>query len=174
MNVSMIVAMSENRVIGSNNAMPWYLPEDLKKFRELTTGHAILMGRKTFESLPKVLPGREHYVVTGNSDYKETNERASGSEHVFTAPDPVAALDLIADRITTSGDIPDEVFVIGGGELFEQLLPYTERVYVTLIRKEMSGDTFFPELSLEDWVQTSSEEFDGFDFLIYDRSTSIC
>ena len=174
MNVSIVVAMAPNRVIGAKNSMPWYLPEDLKKFRELTTDHAILMGRKTFESLPKVLPNREHYVVTRDPDYKRTNERASESKHVFTAPDPVAALDLISDRIELSGDIPDEVFVIGGGEIFSQLLPYAGRIYVTLIKKEIEGDTFFPEIGEDEWEQISVQEFDGFDFMIYERAATIC
>lgn len=172
--VSMILAMASNRVIGSKNALPWYLPEDLKKFRELTTGHAILMGRKTFESLPKVLPGREHYVVTRKSDYKITNERAAESEHVFTAPDPVSALDLISERIELDGDIPDEVFVIGGGELFTQLLPYTDRIYLTLIKKEIEGDTYFPEIDPADWEETTSQDFDEYSFITLERVNSIC
>ena len=174
MNVSIIVAMALNRVIGSGNSMPWYLPEDLKKFRELTTGHAILMGRKTYESLPKVLPNREHYVVTRDPDYKSTNERASSNSHVFTALDPAAALGFISDRIELEGDIPEEVFVIGGGELFSQLLPYADKIYMTLIRKDIDGDTFFPQIDDNEWVQTSGEDFDGYSFLVFERISSTC
>jgi dihydrofolate reductase len=171
--ISMVVAMSENRVIGASNSLPWYLPEDLKKFRELTTGHAMIMGRKTFESLPKVLPGREHYVITRSENYKEENKRASESNHVFVIPDPVSAVNLVRERIAYEHDIPEEIFVIGGGEIFSQLLSYASKLYVTLLKKPIEGDTYFPEIQREDWKETGRSIFDNFDFIEYTRiSTS--
>lgn len=169
MMVSMVVAMAQNRVIGAKNSLPWYLPEDLKKFRELTTSHAILMGRKTFDSLPKVLPNREHYIVTRSADYKEQNPRTKENVHVFTVSDPVSALDMLQERIDFKGDIPEEVFVIGGGELFAQLLPYAVKLYVTLVKKDIDGDTFFPEIDPCDWTETERTVFDEFDFVVYER-----
>jgi dihydrofolate reductase len=167
--VSMVVAMAQNRVIGAKNSLPWYLPDDLRKFRELTTGHAILMGRKTFDSLPKVLPNREHYIVTRSADFKEQNPKTQGNEHVFTVSDPVSALDILQERIEFKKDIPEEVFVIGGGELFAQLLPYSVKLYVTLVKKEIEGDTFFPEIEPCDWIETERTVFDEFDFVVFER-----
>jgi dihydrofolate reductase len=167
--VSMIVAVAQNRVIGSRNALPWHLPEDLKKFRELTTGHAILMGRKTFDSLPKVLPDREHYVVTRSVDFNVQNPKARGNEHVVAVADPVSALDLLQERIEFRKDIPQEIFIIGGGELYAQLMPYACKLYVTLVKQEIDGDTFFPEIDPCDWTETERTVFDGFDFIVYER-----
>jgi len=170
--ISMVVAMSVNRIIGASNSLPWYLPEDLKNFRELTTGHAMIMGRKTFESLPKVLPGREHYVITRSEDYKEKNMRARESAHVFVISDPVSAIDLIGKRVDDERDIPEEVFVIGGGEIFSQLLPYTSKLYVTLLKKSIEGDTYFPEIKSEDWEETGRSIFNEFDFIEYTRRST--
>lgn len=167
--VSMIVAMTQSRVIGANNALPWHLPEELKRFRALTSGHAILMGRKTFVSLPKVLPDRDHYVITRSPDFKEQDPKARGSEHVFTAPDPVAALAMLRERIEQRGDIPEEVFVIGGGEIFAQLMPYAFRLYVSVVKQDVEGDTFFPAIDPREWAEAERTPFEAFDSIVYER-----
>ncbi len=169
MKISMIVAMTPDRVIGTKNALPWYLPEDLKKFRELTTGHPILMGRKTFESLPRVLPNRDHYVVTRNADYKNASEAARGSDRVFVAATPEEALEKIRARQAADSAVPDEIFVIGGGEIFRQMLPSADRLYVTLVKETIAGDTYFPPIPPEQWKETDRTIFDRFDFIVYDR-----
>ena len=115
MKLSITVAMTLNRVIGTKNSLPWYLPEDLKKVKSLTTGHILIMGRRTFESLPHVLPNRDHYVVTRNSDYKNTNSMARESEHVFIAGTPAEALEMVQTRLQEDASIPEEVFIFGGG-----------------------------------------------------------
>ncbi len=168
--VSMVVAMTRNRVIGTRSALPWYLPEDLRRFKSLTDGHAIVMGRRTFDGLPRVLPGREHYVVTRSEHFMEENPKALGNSHVFAAPDPVSALAMTEERLELRGDIPEEVFVIGGGEIFLQLLPYASRLYVTLVKRDVEGDTYFPVIEPDEWTVTSCEEHDGFDFLVYERN----
>ncbi|MHB1483557.1 MAG: dihydrofolate reductase [Saccharofermentanales bacterium] len=165
MKISMIVAMARNRVIGGKNRLPWYLPEDLKKFRILTTGHIIIMGRKTFEGLPKVLPGRDHYVITRSPDYKTVNPMARDSEQVFVAGTPDEALQIIRERLSD-----DEVFVIGGGEIFRQMLPLADRIYMTEIKDDAEGDVFFPETDPAHWKEVSREVHDTFDFVVYDRT----
>ncbi len=169
MKLSVTVAMTLNRVIGTKNSLPWYLPEDLKKVKSLTTGHILIMGRRTFESLPHVLPNRDHYVVTRNSDYKNSNAMARESLHVFIAGTPDEALEMVRKRLRDDPSIPEEVFIFGGGELFEEMLPLTDRIYVTLVKDEIEGDTFFPVIEPAQWKQTDRQGFDKFDFVVYER-----
>lgn len=134
--VSAIAAMSRNGVIGKNNQLLWHIPADMKRFKELTVGHTVIMGRKTWESIPKKfrpLPDRKNIVITREKDY-----RADGAVVVSS---PEEALELVA---TTN---EREVFVIGGQQIYEALLPYTSRLYLTLIDKDFEGDTFFPDYS---------------------------
>lgn len=132
--VSQIVAMSENRVIGKNGALPWRIPADLKFFKEKTTGHAIVMGRRTFESIGRALPNRLNIVVTRSVDFS-----APG---IVVAPSIEAALKIAVERSTEWGD---EVFVIGGGEIYKQSLACADRIYLTKVRATIEGDTYFPE-----------------------------
>ncbi len=126
----MIVAMAKNRVIGKNGQLPWHLPSDLKRFKDLTMGHTLLMGRKTFESIGKALPGRRTIVVSRNPDY-----RMDGCE---TAADIDSAMRLVRST--------DELFICGGAEIYRQTLPLVERIYLTELESAMEGDTFFPQL----------------------------
>lgn len=169
MKISLVFAMAHNRVIGDNNRLPWYLPEDLRKVKELTTGHILLMGRKTFESLPKVLPGRDHYVITHSEDYKNTNPMAQGSDHVFVAGSPQEALGMIRERLILDKNLSDEIFVFGGSEVFLQMLPLSNRMYITEIKEDKEGDVFFPEIDAAQWKEVSRQVFDKFDFAVYDR-----
>lgn len=169
MRLSIIVAMARNRVIGVGNTLPWHLPEDLKKVKALTTGHILVMGRRTFESLPHVLPNRDHYVVTHHSDYKKMNAMAQGSGHVFIAGTPAEALEMVRKRLHDDPSIPEEVFIFGGGELFQEMLPLTERIYMTLVKEEIEGDTFFPVIEPIQWKETNRQDFERFDFVVYDR-----
>ncbi|MEI3610743.1 dihydrofolate reductase [Pseudogracilibacillus sp. SO30301A] len=142
--ISFIVAMDRNHVIGFNNQMPWHLPNDLKFFKETTTGHTIVMGRKTFESIGRVLPNRKHIVLTtSNNDF----------------PDEVEVVQDIESIIQLSkANNDEELFVIGGGNIFKQLLPYADNLYVTLINETFEGDIFFPEISMEEWEEVSKEK----------------
>ncbi len=141
MKVSMIVAVSANNVIGANAGLPWRLQEDLRRFKEITMGKPMIMGRLTFESIGKALPGRCSIVITRQVDYQR-----EGLE-VVTTPD--AALEL-------AGDV-DEVMIIGGGEVYEQFLPMTDRIYLTRVHAEFDGDTLFPEINEDEWRIVSSE-----------------
>lgn len=125
----MIAAMANNRVIGLNNTMPWHLPGDLQHFKKVTTGKPVIMGRKTFESIGRPLPGRRNIIITRNSQYQ-----ATGIEIVTT---PEAALNLVADV--------EEVMIIGGGNIYQQFLESAQRLYLTFIDLDVEGDTQFPD-----------------------------
>lgn len=140
--IAMIVAYAKNRVIGQNNTLPWHLPEDLKRFRALTTGHHIIMGRKTYESLGKLLPGRTTVIVTRNPDYKVAG--------ALIASSVAAAISLC------QGD--DEPFIIGGAELYADGLNHANKLYVTQIYLTVEGDAFFPVIDKDLWKITSHTE----------------
>jgi dihydrofolate reductase len=138
----MIAAMANNRVIGLDNKMPWHLPADLQHFKKVTTGKPVIMGRKTFESIGRPLPGRRNIIITRNSEYQ-----AVGIETVTT---PEAALELVFDV--------EEVMIIGGGNIYQQFLERTERLYLTFIDLDVEGDTQFPDYQeIADWEVKSEE-----------------
>lgn len=139
--ISLIAAVAQNGVIGKNGGLPWHLPEDLKYFKKLTMGHWIVMGRKTFASIGKPLPGRKNIVLTRDRDF-----RAQGVE-VFHN------LEHLLERIPEE----EEVFVIGGADIFRQFLPYADMLYFTQIAEAFEGDTFFPSFDLEDWELISRQ-----------------
>ena len=138
MTLSLIVAMTEAGVIGRDNQLPWHIPEDLKRFKALTTGHPILMGRKTFESIGRPLPGRTNIVVTRNPDW-----RAEGA----------LAVPGFEEAIQAASRAPggEEIFAIGGAAIFREAWPRAERLYLTLIHADVPGDTYFPEI---DWARS--------------------
>jgi len=133
MSLSIIVAMSKNRVIGKDNKLPWHIVEDLKRFKNITMGHAIIMGRKTFESIGRPLPGRENIVITRNRNFK-----AEGVKVVHSLE--LATMNRYED---------EEIFVIGGAEIYQSALPKVQNLYITMIDQEFEGDTFFPELDFD-------------------------
>lgn len=158
--LTLIVALSENRVIGRDGCLPWRLSADLRRFRRLTMGHHLLMGRKTFESIGRVLPGRTSVVITRQDSY--------------TAAGAVVAHSLDQARLLAGGD--DQVFVIGGAEIYRQALPLTARICLTLIHAQVAGDTFFPDLPPADWrlvesIRYPRDEQNEYDhsFLTYER-----
>ena len=158
--LSIIVAKAKNNVIGKENKLLWHLPEDLKKFKELTSGHVIIMGRKTFESLGKVLPDRKHVIFTNNPDFKVNDENV----------EIVHSMLQIQEYIENE----EENFVIGGAMIYNLLMPYVKKMYVTEIDKEFEGDAFFPKINLDVWKEVSREkgtEDDEmkYDFVIYER-----
>lgn len=160
MTVSIIAVMSSNRVIGRDGAIPWSIPVDMRRFRELTLGHTVIMGRKTFESIGRPLSGRKNIVVTRQPEYP-----ASG---VITAGSIDEALRL------ATGD--GEVFVCGGGEIYARALPLAERIYLTVVDLEAEGDTFFPVIPAEDFLELTRERLSvdpPADFIILARRTSV-
>ena len=139
--ISIIVAMAKNRVIGANGAIPWHLPEELKRFKRLTLGHHIIMGRKTYESIGRLLPGRTTVIVTRQPDY--------------TVPGAIVAASLEDAIARCAGD--DEVFVIGGAEIYRAALPVADRMYLTLVQAPAEGDIRFPAWETQDWDLISRE-----------------
>ena len=140
--LSAVVAMASNRVMGDCNRLPWPLPADLRRFKQITLGKPIIMGRKTFQSIGRPLPDRLNIIVTRDSQFN-----APGCVVVFS---PMAALEQAKKY--------EEVCVIGGSELYQQCLPYVERIYLTLIHHTFEGDTFFPELNQQEWRECSRED----------------
>jgi dihydrofolate reductase len=137
--ISIIVAVSENGVIGRDGGLPWRLSGDLQRFKQLTMGHTVIMGRRTWESIGRQLPGRRMIVVSRQPDYK-----------VDVADVVVAAnLDAAMQAVRSGGD--EEAFVIGGAELYRAALPIADRLYLTRVRAEVAGDTIFPQIDCDDW-----------------------
>lgn len=139
--LSIIAAMARNRVIGKNNLLPWNLPADLQHFKRITMGKPMIMGRKTWESLPGLLPGRRHIVVTRDPDY-----RADGAEVVHS----------LDKAISQAGEV-DEIMLVGGANLYAQALALASRLYLTEIDAEVDGDAWFPELDPAEWQEVSRE-----------------
>lgn len=137
MEIAIIVAMTSQGLIGKNNQIPWHLPADLQRFKKITMGNPIVMGRKTFESLPSILPGRQHIVLTRNKDYHATgcNIVANWNE----------VEELVAE-VT-------KVFVIGGADIYKYALPLAQQMYVTLVHANLEGETYFPEWDQSHWQE---------------------
>ncbi len=142
--LSIVVAKAKNNIIGKDNKIIWHLPEDLKHFKNLTTGHTIIMGRKTFESLGKILPNRKHIILSNNPDFKVHDENV----------EVVHSLLQIQDLIEGK----EEAFVIGGAMIYNFLMPYVKKMYVTEIEKDFDGDAFFPRIDDKIWKEVSREK----------------
>jgi len=158
--ISLIVAHDLNRVIGMDNKMPWHIPSELAYFKEKTMGKAIVMGRNTFESIGRPLPGRLNVVITRNTSYER---------------DGVTVVHTIDEAIQIAGKYHEDVMIIGGEQIFKEVLPYADLLYVTLIKNQFEGDTFFPPYENEWEVVSTSETIttkDGlhYIYLIYKRN----
>lgn len=141
--VSIIVAIAgKKRVIGKKGALPWHIPEELKRFKEITMGHPIIMGRKTHESIGKVLPGRTNIVIT-----REPNYKALGCIVVYSLDEALRQVYTERSRSAQGKPGYDEVFIIGGGQIYSEALPLVDKLYLTYIDKEIEGDVFFPDYS---------------------------
>jgi len=154
MRISLIVAISENKVIGHEGGLPWHLSADLRRFKRLTMGHHLVMGRKTFESIGRLLPGRTTVVLTRNADY-----RIEGA---------VIASDFGSAIANVAGD--DELFVVGGQEIYRLALPHVDRMYLTAVHATVEGDTHFPDIGWDDWDLIEDERFAADEKNDYDYS----
>jgi dihydrofolate reductase len=152
MSLSLIVAMTPERVIGRHNQLPWHIPDDLKRFKKITMGHPLIMGRKTFESIGKPLPGRQNVVVSRNPGYYV---------------DGVVMAQSLDDALQKCDVSTGEEFVIGGAELFSTALPLAHKIYLTMIHQEIPGDVFFPEFNEQtfSWTTVGAAETDGLESL---------
>ena len=163
MKISVIAAMSQNRVIGRDGSLPWHLPTDLARFKSITTGHTVIMGRKTFESVGKPLPNRRTIIITRNNDYQCAD--------VFIAHSLDEALDHAAHE--------DEIFILGGETVYRIALPRADRLYLTIIHATIEGDTYFPNLDFDDWKLVEDERHESderhayaFSFRRYERAST--
>ena len=141
MTITIVVAISENHAIGKDNKLLWYLPNDLKHFKEITSGHTVIMGRKTYESVGKPLPNRRNIIIT------RQNITIEGCEVVNSIE---AALALCAEEA--------EVFIVGGAEIYKQSMHLTDRIYLTIVHKDFDGDSYFPEINPNEWHETARED----------------
>lgn len=163
--ISVIVALDENNVIGKDNALIWHLPADMKFFKDKTTGHCIITGRKNYESIPlkfRPLPNRTNIIITRQADYN--------------APGAIVvdSIDSALEKARQCGD--EEIFIIGGAEIFRQSMHLVDRLYVTHIYHSFEGDVFFPEINMDEWKETERKKgivdeknVYQHDFIVYDR-----
>lgn len=166
MRTALIVAMARNRVIGRNNALPWYLPEDLRYFKRVTLGKPVIMGRRTHESIGRALPGRQNLVITRNPDWQGEGVAVTGSlEEALRRARAQAEIDGV-----------EEVVVMGGSQIYADALPLTDRLYITEVHAEVEGDTWFPEMDWDQWEEIEREDFEASDnnpypysLVVYDR-----
>ena len=142
--LSIIVAIANENVIGKDNKLIWHLPEDLKRFKKITLGHKIIMGRKTFESLGRVLPNRKHIILCNDSKMNIDNENVE-------ILDDISKLDKYINS-------DEECFVIGGATIYKLLMPYAKKMYITKINQDFEGDVYFPKIEKEIWKEISRED----------------
>jgi len=149
MRLCFVVAVAENGVIGAQGGMPWRLPSDLKRFKAMTMGKPVIMGRKTYDSIGRPLPGRDNIVISRSETF--------APEGVFVVRSVEAALRLAVARATDRG--VDEIAVIGGGAIFKEMMPNVERIYLTRVHAAPPGDVLFPELARDDWQEIDRQDF---------------
>jgi dihydrofolate reductase len=167
MKIVLIAAFAQNRVVGIENRLPWHLPEDLKYFKRTTSGKAIIMGRKTYDSIGRPLPNRTNIVITRNPDFT-----APGVKVVVSLE---AAIEL-AKEVNYINDV-DEVMIIGGASIYESALPIADRLYLTHVHAEVEGDAYFPEMNFQQWSETSREDYKAseqnpydYSFVVYEKT----
>ncbi|ORU91867.1 MAG: dihydrofolate reductase [Cycloclasticus sp. symbiont of Poecilosclerida sp. N] len=178
--ISMIVAMAQNNAIGKDNDLLWHLPDDFKRFKEMTMGKPILMGRKTYESIGKPLPGRQNIVITRDDNFhlrlQHVCRRCSRwSQHAMA--NGVIIVHSIEAALKASEQY-DEVMVIGGASFYQQMLPQAERLYMTIVHERFEADAFFPDINLDEWdvIEQSEHAVDGrhshaFSFITYQKKS---
>jgi len=166
MKIVLIAAFAQNRVVGINNTLPWHLPEDLKYFKRTTSGKAIIMGRKTYDSIGRPLPNRTNIVISRNRDFHAEGVRVVASLE--------AAIEL-AKEVNYINDV-QEVMIIGGASIYEAALPIADRLYLTHVHAEIEGDAYFPEVNFKQWLEVSREDYQASDknpydysFVVYDK-----
>ncbi len=154
--LTLIAGIAQNNCIGNNGTLPWHIPEDLKHFKELTTNKTVVMGRKTWESLPekfRPLPNRKNVVITRQTDY--------------SVPEGVIVFSSIEDAFAQLAT--EDIFIIGGAELYKQTIDHADALEMTHINQTVDGDAFFPQINAETWREISREDHDGFSFVRYEK-----
>jgi len=154
--VSIVAAIARNGVIGADGGLPWHLPDELRLFKETTLGHVLVMGRRTFESIGRPLPGRTTVVVTRSPDWSPST-------------DDVLVANGLEEALERARSMDEEVFVVGGGELYAAALPHADRLLLTFVDQEPEGDTTFPHVDLGDWRETDRIPGEGWVRVAYER-----
>jgi dihydrofolate reductase len=176
--LSSIAAMSSNRTIGVEGDLPWNIVEDMRYFRRVTDGHVLIMGRKTLETFPSLLPRRFHIVITRQADYAPPKKIVGDSDQYLVVQSTEEALEAAEALILAEPDWGNEVFNIGGGEIYSALLPQTDRIYLTEIDFEVDGDAHFPRWNEEDFreverrvgAESGTNDLPNYEFVIYERT----
>ncbi len=153
MKVSIIAAMSKNRVIGKENRLPWHISDDLKNFKRLTTGNTIIMGRKTFESIGRPLPNRNNIVISAS----------------MSSIPGIDVCKTVDEGIAKAKSYGKEIFVIGGAQIYGQMIPFAEKMYISHVKAEHEGDVFFPEFDKNEWEIERKEDYPEFELVVYVR-----
>ena len=179
-NISLIVAMTGQQVIGADNNLPWNISEDLKVFKKITMGHILLMGRRTFESIGRPLPGRISLVISRGpqSSPQSTGEEPGGrtcqpgrcvfqpgKAYFFPSPEDAAA---------AAASLPGELFVIGGASVYGQMLPYADYIYLSAVKKNYEGNVFFPPFDMEEWELAEKTDYAEFELRVLKRRDWVC
>jgi dihydrofolate reductase len=161
MKIILVAAYAQNRVIGKNNELVWRLPNDFKHFKDLTMGHPMIMGRKTFESLGKPLPGRTSIIITRDRQYQQEG---------------CIVVHSLEEGIAEARQLDEEIYIIGGSQIYEQALPLATKMYLTEVKASPEGDAFFPQFSTDLWQETARKSFQkddkhdyDFDFVTWER-----
>ncbi|WP_419812251.1 dihydrofolate reductase [Bacterioplanoides sp.] len=171
MKLSLIVALAQNHVIGRDNKLPWYLPNDLKYFKQVTLGKPVIMGRKTYESIGKPLPGRTNIIITRQTDYQP-----AGASDSVKVVESLQAAQALAESIALI-DGQSEAMIIGGAEIYTLALPLVDRMYLTEVHADVEGDAYFPQFERQGWHQVAGEDFSAegpnpydYSFNVYERA----
>lgn len=159
--VAIIVAVAQNGVIGGNNQLLWHLPADMKHFKTITTGHTVVMGRKTYESIGRPLPNRVNVVISRNPDFKVEGCTLVASLEEAITPQSLNTHHSILTLHTT-------IFIIGGAEIYRQALPFTDKIYLTEVKASFEGDTYFPILNPEEWQEIARNPHTADEKNLYD------
>lgn len=149
--ITLIAAMTRSRVIGKNNGLPWHLPEDLKRFKRLTTGHPIVMGRSTYKSIGKPLPNRTNIVLSSSLEEQEG----------------IVVCRSLQEALDAAQRVDKDIFIIGGASVYKQALPFADRLCLSWVVEDVKGDTYFPEVDWIEWKETFSEDCEGFVYKEY-------
>ena len=154
--ISIIAAIGKNNELGKDNQLLWQLPADMKHFRDITSGHIVIMGRKTYESIGRPLPNRRNIVITRETDYQK-----DGIEVVNSLPEALKIASLEQGKKFEENDDEIEVFIIGGGQIYNEAIANADKLYITHVDATLPADTYFPEISCEEWEKTSSESHEA-------------
>ena len=163
--ISLIAAMTAGGVIGKGNNLPWSIPEDLKLFKKITMGNILIMGRKTYESIGKPLPGRKNFIITSSaaefSAPESSAQENSSPARIYENGKPYYFASFL-DAASAASSAEGNSFIIGGGSIYTHTLPYADRMYLSMVKKEYDGDVYFPRFDLDEWVLSEEKDFGNF------------